>query len=101
MGAGQAMYAYKHNYSGVFFSQCRMLGFFSAVGFSIIRYSCEKWRKNSLAQFANSSLYSIIPLSCILWGKPRFGLSIMLLIIDGPDFLVMILSPIHDDFINP
>ena len=101
MGAGAGQCMLTNTIIVLFFfsvSNARMFFFCSGCFYN---YSCEKWRKNSLAQFANSSFYSIIPLSCILWGKPRFGLSIMLLIIDGPDFLVMILSPTHDDFINP
>ena len=49
----------------------------TAAGFSIISYSLKKMGKNSSAHFAFLSFISIIPLSCIFWGKPRFGLSII------------------------
>ena len=52
----------------------------TAACFSIINYSCKKWgkKKNDICNishcvkitFYNSFFLSIIPLSCIFWGKP-------------------------------
>ena len=59
----------------------------TAAGFSIISYSLKKMGKNSSAHFAILSLDSIMPLSCILGGKPRFGLSIISWAKNGLNFL--------------
>ena len=59
----------------------------TAAGFSIISYSLKKMGNNSSAHFAILSLDSIIPLSCIFWGKPRFGLSIISWAKNGLNFL--------------
>ena len=59
----------------------------TAAGFSIISYSLKKMGKNSSAHFAFLSLDCIIPLSCIFWEKPRFGLSIISWAKNGLNFL--------------
>ena len=59
----------------------------TAAGFSIISYSLKKIGKNSSAHLTILSLDSIIPLSCIFGGKPRFGLSIISWAKNGLNFL--------------
>ncbi len=63
------LYGQRHNYIEKK-SSLRNAPFLTAAGFSIISYSCKKKEKKSSAQFATSSLDSIIHVSCIFWRKP-------------------------------